>query len=260
MQEQITYKNTRISFYQQGKGSSVVLLHGFLENKTMWHDISSVLAKKNRVICIDLLGHGNSENQGYIHSMNAMASSVKAVLDSLKIRKSIIIGHSMGGYVALAFADLFPKNTKGICLLNTTVLNDSAEKVIHRNRAVIALKQQLKTFIKIAIPNLFSKDSKTSFSLEIDQVITEALTTSKQGAIAATEGMKIRNNYTDFYFKSTFKKLVILGREDPVLVLNSQLEIYKNTDIPIKILDGGHMSHIENKEKLLVLLVQFIGS
>jgi len=258
MQEYITYKNSQISFYQQGKGAAIVLLHGFLENKAMWKNITDVLSKKNKVICIDLLGHGSSKNTGYIHSMDEMAASVKAVLGTLKIRKAILIGHSMGGYVALSFANLFPKNTKGICLLNSTVLNDSLEKVIHRNRAVIALKQQLATFIKIAIPNLFAPASKPSYPLEIEAVISEALTTSKQGAVAATEGMKTRKNYTDFFLDASFKKLVILGKDDPVLDLKTQLEIYKKTAIPIQILEGGHMSHIESFDTLMPVLKKFV--
>lgn len=258
MQEYITYKNAQISFYQQGKGAAIVLLHGFLENKTMWKNIADVLAKKNRVICIDLLGHGTSENTGYIHSMDEMAASVKAVLETLKIRKVTLIGHSMGGYAALSFANLFPKNTKGVCLLNSTVINDNPEKVTHRNRAVVALKQQLQTFIKIAIPNLFAKNSKNIFSKAIDQVILEALTTSKQGAVAATEGMKTRKDYTNFFSNASFKKLVILGKEDPVLDLKTQLEIYKKTDIPVQILGGGHMSHIENFDTLIPVLEKFM--
>ena len=258
MQEHITFKNTHISFCQKGKGATVVLLHGFLENKSMWKNITSELAKKHRIVSIDLLGHGESKNTGYIHSMEDMAHSVKAVLDYLRIRKVTLIGHSMGGYVALSFAALFPNNIKGVCLLNSTAINDSPEKVIHRNRAVVALKQQLATFIKIAIPNLFAQQSKASFSLEIEHVIAEALTTSKQGAVAATEGMKTRTNYTDFLSNATFKKLVILGKEDPVLVLKTQLEIYKNTNIPTVILEGGHMSHIESFDALLPVIIKYL--
>lgn len=258
MQEFITFKNTPICFNQQGEGPTVVLLHGFLENKTMWKNIATELAKKHRVITIDLLGHGKSKNIGYIHSMEDMAASVKVLIDYLKIRKVTFIGHSMGGYVALAFANLFTKNTKGVCLLNSTPINDSPEKVIHRNRAVVALKQQLITFIKIAIPNLFAEASKTSFSKEIEQVISEALTTSKQGAVAATEGMKTRKNNTDFLANATFKKLVILGKKDPVLALENQLEIYKKTNIPTVILEGGHMSHIESFDTLIAVLKKFL--
>ncbi|MBL4746328.1 MAG: alpha/beta hydrolase [Flavobacteriaceae bacterium] len=258
MQEQITYRNAPLSFNQQGKGTAVILLHGFLENKSMWENTVTVLEKRNRVICIDLLGHGASENTGYIHSMDEMAMAVKAVLNHLKIRKVMFIGHSMGGYVALAFAALFPENTKGVCLLNSSTMNDSPEKVIHRNRAVIALKNHLDTFIKIAIPNLFAQHSKTSFLQEIDAVTLEALTTSKQGAIAATEGMKIRKNYTEFFGNSSFKKLVILGKEDPILDLKTQLELYKNSTISIAVLERGHMSHIESFDAMIHALKTYL--
>jgi pimeloyl-ACP methyl ester carboxylesterase len=110
--EQIIYKNTAVSYSDIGKGSTVVLLHGFLENKTMWKDLVPNLSKKNRVLSIDLLGHGETESLGYVHSMEENAEIVKAVLSHLKIRKAVIIGHSMGGYVALAFAEMFPTYIK----------------------------------------------------------------------------------------------------------------------------------------------------
>lgn len=100
----IYYKNTAVHFSDYGKGTAVVLLHGFLENQTMWDDTVAVLSKKYRVITIDLLGHGLTENLGYIHTMEQMAEAVREVLVHLKVRKSFFVGHSMGGYVALAFA------------------------------------------------------------------------------------------------------------------------------------------------------------
>ena len=99
----LTYKNTSIFFTSSGKGSVVVLLHGFLENSSMWNATVEQLSKKYRVICIDLLGHGQTENHGYVHTMEDQATMVKAVLDSLRLRKYVLAGHSMGGYIALAF-------------------------------------------------------------------------------------------------------------------------------------------------------------
>ena len=122
------YKNTSVHFTISGKGSAIVLLHGFLENNTMWNEITKVLSKRNKVICIDLLGHGKTENHGYIHTMEDQAEMVKAVLNHLHLRKYIIIGHSMGGYIALAYSKLFPQNIKGLCLMNSTALPDSEEK------------------------------------------------------------------------------------------------------------------------------------
>ena len=135
MQDFIVYKNSRIAFSDVGKGNAIVLLHGFLENSTMWSNISAELSTKNRVICIDLLGHGNSECIGYVHTMNDMALAVKEVLKLLRLRKYIIIGHSMGGYVSLAFAEKYPKHIKGLCLLNSTAQADTEERKELRSRA-----------------------------------------------------------------------------------------------------------------------------
>ena len=107
---QIQYKNITIDYTATGKGTAVVLLHGFLENQTMWQYLAPVLATKYRVITIDLLGHGNTDCLGYVHTMEDQADMVHHVLHELKIRKSVLIGHSMGGYVALAFAELYPDN------------------------------------------------------------------------------------------------------------------------------------------------------
>ena len=81
------YKSTKISYTDQGKGTVVVLLHGFLENKKMWEDFAPEFSKKNRVVTIDLLGHGGSDCLGYIHSMEDQADMVHEVLQELKIRK-----------------------------------------------------------------------------------------------------------------------------------------------------------------------------
>jgi pimeloyl-ACP methyl ester carboxylesterase len=87
------------------------LLHGFLENQKMWDKYIATFAE-NRVITIDLLGHGETECLGYVHSMEDNAEAVQAVLAELRIRKAILVG-SMGGYVALAFAELYPDFVKG---------------------------------------------------------------------------------------------------------------------------------------------------
>ena len=101
----LDYKNAAIFYTDSGKGPAVVLIHGFLENTTMWNVIAPELSKRNRVITIDLLGHGKSDCMGYTHSMELFAETINAVLKQLRIRKCTLIGHSLGGYVALAFAE-----------------------------------------------------------------------------------------------------------------------------------------------------------
>lgn len=144
---QILYKNTKISYSDTGKGNAVVLIHGFLENKMMWQDLVLDLSKKNRIITIDLLGHGETECLGYVHSMEENADVVQAVLSKLRIRKAIFVGHSMGGYVALAYAELYPENVRGLVLQNSTSKADSEERKANRNRAIKAVKKDYTTYV-----------------------------------------------------------------------------------------------------------------
>ena len=90
MQESISFKNAKIAFSDVGKGTVVVLIHGFLENSSMWNHLIPELSKRNRVITVDLLGHGNSDCLGYVHSMELFASAIEAVLKYLKISESIM--------------------------------------------------------------------------------------------------------------------------------------------------------------------------
>jgi len=147
MLKNILYKNTTISYTDSGEGNVIVLLHGFLENKKMWAAYVTFFSEKYRVITIDLLGHGESDCLGYIHSMEENANAVHEVLDVLKIEKAIILGHSMGGYVGLAFAELYPQHIQKLVLLNSTSKEDSAEKKLNRTRAIKAVKQNYVSFV-----------------------------------------------------------------------------------------------------------------
>ncbi len=254
----LQYKGINIFYTDTGKGNALVLLHGFLENTSMWDAFIPTLSKKNRVICIDLLGHGKTECLGYIHTMELMAEVVQAVLKHLKIRRSAFIGHSMGGYVALAFAERNPDALKGLCLMNSTANADTIEKKKNRDRAIIAVKQNHKMFIRMAISNLFRPKNRTIFSEEIKQLKKDALKTPLQGIVAALEGMKIREDREALLHFSPFKKMLIISRKDPVLDYNVLISQTKNTDVEVVEFPDGHMSHIENKSKFLDTIVHFV--
>ncbi len=255
---EISYKNVPVHYEVQGKGRAVVLLHGFLENLSMWKELSEELSKKYKMVSIDLFGHGGTGNLGYIHTMEEQAKMVKAVLDVLNLRRYVLIGHSMGGYIALAMAEAYPENIKGLCLLNSTALEDSDEKKLNRDRAVEAVKSHTETFVKMAIPNLFSEDNRTKFLPEIQAITKEALRSSKQGIIAAIEGMKIRKNRVHLLKSEQYPIFMIMSKKDPALVFDSLVEQTKNTPVLTAILPDGHMSHIENKEEVTEILVQFV--
>jgi pimeloyl-ACP methyl ester carboxylesterase len=253
----LSYKNTKISYTDSGEGNTIVLLHGFLENKKMWKDYITLFAEKNRVITIDLLGHGESESLGYVHSMEDNANVVQEVLQHLKIEKATILGHSMGGYVGLAFAELFPKNIQKLVLLNSTSKADSHEKKINRNRAIKAVKQNYVNFVSLAIGNLFSENNRTRLADEIEKAKEQALKTPLQGIVASLEGMKIRKDRESLLQKNLFPVLLILGKKDPVLNYEENIAQIENTNVKLVSFEDGHMSQIENKEELETILLDF---
>ncbi|AXT18442.1 alpha/beta fold hydrolase [Flavobacteriaceae bacterium AU392] len=254
----ILFKNTKIHFTVNGEGQAIVLLHGFLENSTMWNASIPQLSKNHKVICIDLLGHGNTGCIGYIHTMELMAEGISQVLNFLKISNLIFIGHSMGGYVALAYAEKYPKTIKGICLVNSTSKSDSEERKLNRDRAIKAVKHNHKAFINMAISNLFMPENRNRFSYEINQLKNEALKTPLQGIIAALEGMKIRGNREYVIKTSSFKKMMMISKKDPVLDYSSLLDEAQKNGVQTVELSDGHMSYIENKKSFSYYLMHFI--
>ena len=253
----ILYKNTKISFTDSGEGTAIVLLHGFLENKTMWQEYVDLFTEKYRVITIDLLGHGESDSLGYVHSMEDNASAVLEVLNHLEISESIVVGHSMGGYVGLAFAELFPENIQKLVLLNSSSKEDSAEKKLNRTRAIEAVKKNYVTFVSMSIANLFSEENRTKLVAEIEKVKVQALKTPLQGIVASLEGMKTRKDREAILKQNAFPTLLILGKKDPVLNYQDNLAQIENTTAELVSFDDGHMSHIENKEELKMVLADF---
>lgn len=254
----IEHKGINLFYTDNGKGHTIVLLHGFLENSNMWNSFIPVLSKKNRIIAIDLLGHGKTECLGYIHSMELMAECVKEILLHLKISQATFIGHSMGGYVALAFAEENPKMVTGLCLMNSTAQEDSFERKKNRDRAIIAVKENHKRFVKMGISNLFRPKNRTLFYYEIKETTSEALQTPLQGIIAALEGMKKRKNREHILQNTTFKKMMIVSKKDPVLDYNVLINQTTNTNVKVVEFPDGHMSHIENKTDFLKTIMYFI--
>ncbi|MXN92691.1 alpha/beta fold hydrolase [Flavobacterium sp. Sd200] len=249
--KQLQYKNINIAYNETGKGTAIVLLHGFLENSSMWNVFTEEYAKKYRVITIDLLGHGQTGCLGYVHTMEDMADAVQAVLSHLRIRKAILMGHSMGGYVALAYAELYADTVKGIVLQNSTSRADSDERKINRDRAIAAVKQNHTAFVRMSIANLFSEENREKFAADIEALREEALKTPLQGIVAALEGMKIRKDREVLLHFGPYAKLLVLGQKDQSLIYAEHADQAEGTDVKLVTYPHGHMSHIENREALL---------
>lgn len=254
----IHFKNISVNYTDIGKGTVVVLLHGFLENATMWDAFVPELSKKYRVITIDLLGHGKTQPLNYVQTMEDNADMVLSVLNELRIRKAVFVGHSMGGYVALAFADLFPNIVKGVALVNSTAKPDSAERKLNRDRAIVAVKQNYASFVRMSVANLFSEDNRERFAKEIEAVKLEALKTPLQGIVASLEGMKIRKDREPLLHEGKFPVLLALGKKDPVLNFDETQELKKHPNVSLEVFSDGHMSPIENRSDLQAVLHAFL--
>ena len=262
MEKHISYKGGKIYFTDSGKGRCLVFLHGFLGAKEIWDGVKIELEKKFRVICIDLPGHGKSGNFGYFHSMELMADCVQGVLSSLRLRKAILLGHSMGGYVALAFAERFPDSLKGLGLINSTSYSDSPEKKRDRTRAIELVKNTQRVYTRNTIKNLFSDLNVDSKKKEIEFALQIALHTPQRGIVSALEGMKERKDRSILLRHSSYPVWFVLGKKDNVLKqkdIEEQIGLTKTQNVLLLEKDG-HMSFLENEKEFLSSLYSFIRS
>lgn len=252
------YKNIEVYYKDEGKGKVLLLLHGFLENSTMWDSLKPELLKTCRVISVDLLGHGQTGCLGYVHPMGMMAETVAAVLKTLNIKRFSVIGHSMGGYVALALAEQQPNAIDSICLMNSTFeADDEARKTI-RKRSIDLAQGNYEALVRMSYVNLFSSESAKNHPNEIEAGLNQALKTSKQGYVAAQEGMCLRSDKLEVLKNLKAKKWMLMGAKDPVIKADPLKNRIRQTDIVLKELECGHMMHIESITELTYLLKHFI--
>lgn len=249
----------KISYIEQGKGKTIVLLHGFLENKNIWKTTASELAKHFHVVTIDLPGHGESEILGPVHEMGQMASVVKNVLDSLNVKECVIAGHSMGGYVSLAFAELFPKMVKGLVLFHSHAAADDEEGKRNRDRTVKVVEENHTGFISNFIPDLFAPGNDEIFAGQIEKLKSEANTMLPEGITAALKGMKERTSKYDLLNRIEAPVLFICGKQDsriPIEKVLNQVAMPQHGEA-LLLENTGHMGFIENGEKTGDALLHF---
>jgi pimeloyl-ACP methyl ester carboxylesterase len=253
------FRGEKIYYTDCGKGRAVVLLHGFLGASELWLDTISSLSKFFRVISIDLPGHGQSSSYGYFHSMDLMAKSVKTVMDQLKLKRYVIAGHSMGGYTALAFAELFPEHIRGICLFHSTSYADSDSKKLDRKRAIKLVKSDARVFTKGTIKNLFSAQHIKQHQNEVLFAQKIALKTTKRGIINALEGMRDRPSRDILLHFADYPIMFIIGKYDAVLpmqLLLNQSKICRKKYV-LLLEKSGHMGFLEETKLCIKHLKRF---
>ncbi len=243
----LTYKQTELFYTSKGIGNPLVFLHGFLESSKIWEPFINELSKKRQVICIDLPGHGKSGNLNPVHTMELFADSVHFILQHLKVKKITLVGHSMGGYVSLAFCKKFPIMTESLVLLNSSPLPDSEEKKTNRDKAIALVKKNKKAFVKMAVSNLVTKESNLKFEDEMNELIKDALSFSEEGIISALKGMKIRTDKTEVLKAFQGPKYIVASTQDPVINYIEIQMVAQKCDCVLQSLPDGHLSFLENR-------------
>ncbi|WP_213189905.1 alpha/beta fold hydrolase [Cloacibacterium caeni] len=224
----------------------LVLLHGFMENTTIWNEMEAHLSKDFTLIKIDLPGHGKSKVYQEIHTVELMAEKVKEVIDALKLEKINLLGHSLGGYVSLAFAENFPEILESMTLFFSTTVADDEEKKQIRKRSIAVIDENFETFVKTSIPNLFSNNEKDILEGKIELAKNIAKSTDKEGVKAAQLGMAERPDRTEILENLDAKILIIAGKYDNAVKTENLLKIIpEKTNIKTYVLDCGHNGHWE---------------
>lgn len=250
MPERFLYRGSSFAYTDQGRGPAVVFLHGHLENRAMWQGLMEALPRAYRNIALDLPGHGTSENLGYTHSMTLMAEVVRALLHHLKLRRVWLCGHSMGGYVALAFAEKYPHMLRGLALINSTPRTDSPQRKKERGQAIALAQRDHERFAALAVPRLFAPQSRERLHQKISYAVEQARQTTPQGNIAALRGMSERPDRTEVLRQATYPVAVLAGEQDPILPPQQWQVLEKLPGVQVFISPYGHMTHWEDPRVL----------
>lgn len=246
---------------QQGE-RCVVLLHGYLESSLVWEDFVPLLYKEVRVITLDLPGHGISQVLGECHSMEFLADTVKAMLDTLGVERCTLVGHSMGGYVALAFCEKYPERLDGVVLLSSTPNADSEEKKLNREREIALVKSGKKELLTHTAPQAgFAADNRRAMKDYIDDLVEIIHLTEDSGIVALLNGMIGRKDQNDMLRQSAVRQLFILGRKDEYITpAIAEVMVEAHPQAKVTWLEkSGHMGFIEEPTLCAEAILEFVG-
>lgn len=258
----IIFQDKTIAYDTEGRGVAVVLLHGFCEDSRVWEDFKpDLVEEKLRVITIDLPGFGQSAVWPGV-SIADMAEAVGAVLEELKLDKVVLIGHSMGGYVGLAFAEKYPEKLIGLGLFHSHPYEDSEEKKEGREKGVGFVQRQGHVlYVKQLIPALFAPDFVKSNAFLIEKLTFRASIYDVKGIIAALKAMKNRPDRSKTLAELKCPVLFIIGKKDTAVPADQSLE---QTHLPalasIHILEKvGHMGMFEAAKQTKLFVRKFVS-
>lgn len=239
----------------------VVLLHGYLESLRVWDDFVGLLTDKVRVVAIDIPGHGRSSNIAPVHTMELMADVVAGVLDALQIDKVTLVGHSMGGYISLAFCAAYAERLEGLVLLSSSPNPDTELKRENRRREIALVRAGKKDMLARVAPEAgFAEMNRDSLRRYINNLVEQVHITDDEGIVALLGGMIERKDQNEMLRNSRVRQLFIMGTHDGYILVEAAQEfIAKNPQAKVAWLDkSGHMGFIEEPEACATALLEFV--
>jgi pimeloyl-ACP methyl ester carboxylesterase len=241
----------------KGKGHPIVLLHGFPLSGEIWKDLAEKLTLSYRVVTIDLPGFGQSKILPAGFSLKDVAQKINESLEQIDIDKCSLIGHSLGGYVALAMVKLRPELFTRLILFHSTPQADNEEKKESRNKVIEFVKKNgVQTFTGNFIPPLFA-DQNNSL---VEKMKTIALRASEESVVGYTMAMRDRADMTELLRQ--FPTAVIAGEKDSVIKLDAVKKLQETIpSLTVEVLaNAGHMGMVEKPIEAAAIIKNLIGN
>jgi pimeloyl-ACP methyl ester carboxylesterase len=270
MQKTVDYNNNLLHYRVTGTGKPVVLLHGFGEDSSIWDNQINFLQDHYQLIIPDLPGSGDSKVENWSTVLQKesltiewLADAVKTILTKEQTEPCTLIGHSMGGYITLAFAEKYPELLEKIGLFHSTAFADSAEKIQTRRKSIAFIKEYGSyLFLKQSIPNLFAEKFKTEQASKIETLIDKGKNFAPEALIQYYEAMIKRPDRTAVLKNWQKPVLFLLGKFDPAAPLQDCLQqVHLPAISHVHILqNSAHMGMWEETLKANEALAHFLHS
>ena len=258
----ILYQGIQLHYRKVGVGAATLLIHGFGEDGNVFNQAIKYLPEQGTLLIPDLPGSGESEVWPTAEpSLNDFALALNAILENEGIEKCSVMGHSMGGYIALAFAEQFPEKMVALGLLHSTAYADSTERIQKRKQAIDFIEREgAAAFLRISLPGLFAPAFREQGKAEIESLLTSMKQVSPKTLIQYYRAMMKRPDSSKLLASAPYPVMFIIGQEDEIVKASDTLQLANITaNAYIHVLNNvGHMSMLEAPESFANLLLYFM--